>query len=198
LIDRDGLVVVAATSVEASAARRELPLVRVCETGVALAKMREGFGDAVISCGLAGGLRAEIPSGTILVPDEVRRPDGSVLRCDPDMVKALREAARSLGFEPLADPLVTSESLVRGSERAAWAQRGYAAVDMETGLLRAPRVAAVRVVLDTPIRELSGEWLNPIRAMIKPRNWPEMFWLARDAPRYARLAARVIRYALSG
>jgi hypothetical protein len=197
VIERAGLVVVAATAVEAKAARRELPLVRVVEAGVALAKTRDGFGPTVISCGLAGGLRAGLESGTVLVPDVVRRPDGSTLICDEQLVASLRDACAKLGLEAIADPLVTSGTLVRGAERPLWGRQGYAAVDMETGLLYAQRVAAVRVVLDTPERELSGDWLNPFRAMMKPRNWPEMFWLAREAPQCARLAARVIKFALA-
>ena len=173
---------------------------RVIEAGVALTKMndalRKALGDTVISCGLAGGLRHEHPTGTVLIPREVLRPSGEVLRCDPDLCDALTAAARALGLQPLTEALVTTATIVRGDERKAWADRGYAAVDMETGLIDARRIAAVRVMLDTPLRELSEEWLTPFRAMIKPRNWPEMFWLAREAPRHARLAARVVRAAL--
>ena len=69
---------------------------------------------------------------------------------------------------------------------------GYAGVDMETGLLDAPRIAAVRVILDTPQHELSPDWLRPARALRNPRNWPQALWLARDAPRCARRAAEVV------
>jgi hypothetical protein len=195
--DRQTIAVVTATAIEAKAARRELSGLRVHQTGVGLATMCDGFGDVVVSCGLAGGLRADVRSGTVLVPREVLRPDGRTLVCDPDLVDALAAAARSLGFEPLLDPVVTSATLVRGSERATWARRGYVGVDMETGLIEARRVAAVRVVLDTPEKELSADWLRPATAMLRPRNWPQAVWLAREAPRYASRAAAVVAAACS-
>jgi nucleoside phosphorylase len=166
--------------------------VRVVETGVALRKRSHDLGDVVISCGLAGGLHSHLASGTILIPHEVRRPDGTTLACDAQLVAALIAGARSLGREPVTDLLLTAETIVRGESRAHWSKRGHAGADMETGLLRAARVAAVRVVLDTPGRELSADWLDPLRAMLKPQNWVEALWLAREAPRYARLAARVV------
>jgi hypothetical protein len=63
---------------------------------------------------------------------------------------------------------------------------------METGRILAPRVAAVRVVLDTPIQELSPVWSNPLRALLDPRNWPQAAWLAREAPLAAQRGASVI------
>ena len=149
-------------------------------------------GDALIFCGLAGGLHAHLPTGTIVIPDEVRRPDGTTMRCDAELVDALQAGAKKLGFEPVVAAILTAESVVVGDERQRWSAEGYAAADMETGLLRAPRVAAVRVILDTPLRELSRDWLNPARAFLKPWNWPQAAWLAREAPRCAALAARVI------
>ena len=107
------------------------------------------------------------------------------------ILRSLAERARELGIAPLFDPLVTSNTIVRGAARAQWAARGYAAVDMETGLIQAPRIAAVRVILDTPACELSADWRNPIVAMLKPWNWLQALWLAREAPRAAALAARV-------
>jgi hypothetical protein len=50
----------------------------------------------------------------------------------------------------------------------------------------------VRVVLDTPQRELSRDWEHPLQAMLKPWNWAQALWLAREAPRGARLVARVV------
>jgi len=194
-IDRRRLVIVTATALEAKAVRRALPDVRVYEAGIGLSKLSgERFEnvDSVISCGLAGGLRERLASGTVLIPAEVGRPDGTVMRCDAALVAALTRAARNLGHEVLADPLLTSGSIVRGAERRIWASAGYAGVDMETGELPTPRVAAVRVVLDTPERELRADWLHPSRALSDPRNWPEALWLAREAPRYARQAAAIV------
>jgi hypothetical protein len=182
---------VAATAIEYKALRREMPGARIVQSGIALQRVRDGFGDVVVVCGVAGGLREDLPTGALLVPREVRRPDGSVLRCDAELVDRIAERARLLGLEPIFDPLLTATKIVCGSARSEWAARGYAGVDMETGLIAAPRVAAVRVVLDTPSHELSPDWAAPLMAMLKPWNWPQAAWLAREAPRSAALAASV-------
>lgn len=183
---------IAATSLECGALRRALPGARVVQTGIALANVDRELGEAVVSCGVAGGLREDLPTGTLLVPREVGRPDGRRLRCDPELVEAFAQSARRLGIEPVFDPLLTADAIVNGAARARWAAQGYAGVDMETGRIAAARVAAVRVVLDTPQRELSSDWSSPALAILRPRNWPQAFWLAREAPRAAALAANVV------
>lgn len=190
------ILLLAATSLEARALRRELPDAHVVTAGVGLSKMRSLNAPAVISCGLAGGLRPDLPTGTLLLPREVRRPDGRILQCDDELIAALARGARALGLEPNFDPMLTSNTIVNATQRSTWAQRGYAAVDMETGLIEAPRIAAARVVLDTPNNELSRDWQHPLVAMLKPWNWPQMIWLAREAPAAARLAARVVAQGL--
>jgi hypothetical protein len=187
-----GVTLIAATTLECKALRRELPEARVVQVGIALSNLSVPLGDTVVSCGLAGALRADLPTGTLLIPRKVCRPNGDVLVCDRELVEALAQAARSLGIEPVFDAMLTADSIVNGAAREMWAARGYAGVDMETGSIVAPRVAAVRVVLDTPHRELSAEWRTPLRAMLKPGNWPQAAWLAREAPRAARLAALVL------
>jgi nucleoside phosphorylase len=186
------VTLIAATSLECKALRRELPEARIVQVGIALANLKGALGETVVSCGLAGGLRTDLPTGTVLIPREVRAPNGSVMRCDDELVEALMQGARSLGIEPVFDRLLTADSIVNGAAREAWATKGYAGVDMETGCIVASRVAAVRVVLDTPHHELSAEWRSPLRAMLKPWNWPQAVWLAREAPRAARLAALVL------
>jgi hypothetical protein len=184
--------------VEAKAARRAIPNGSVIEAGVALSRHPElASYETAISCGLAGGLHRHLPTGTVVIPCEVLRTDGTTLRCDRDVSAQLIAAARARGIEPVTDPIVTTTQLITGTQRSAWSERGYAAVDMETGLLQAPRVAAVRVVLDTPLRELSEEWLRPARALFNPFLWPEAFWLARHGPRCAALAAEIVRDALA-
>src|SRR5262249_7039402 len=146
----------------------------------------------VVSCGLAGSLRSDVPMGTVLVPACVLRPDGSARRCDPALVDALVAGARRLGLEAVQGPMLTSPTLITGAERSAWAGHGCVAADMETGLLEVERVASVRVVLDTPDRELSAAWRHPVRAIWQPRAWAELPWLLREGPRCARLAADVV------
>jgi len=181
-----------------------MPNRTVIEAGVALSKVAhschpelvEGWHGALISCGLAGGLHHHLRTGTVVIPFEVLCPHGTSMQCDLELSERLIAAARARGIEPVNDPIVTTTHLITGDNRRAWSERGYAAVDMETGLLRAARVAAVRVVLDTPLRELSEEWLQPARALLNPRLWPEAMWLARHGPRCAALAAEIVRDAL--
>jgi len=193
----DSITVVTATAFEARAARAQLgDRARVVQAGVALRQLHGDFGSIVISCGLAGGLRDDLPTGTVLVPRNVRRPDGDRLMCDPELVERLLRAARSLGLHAVDAPLTTSARIVRGAERARWASEGYAGADMETGALYAERVACVRVILDTPAHELSGAWEHPARVFFRPDAWFDIPFLAREAPRCATLAARVIAEAL--
>jgi adenosylhomocysteine nucleosidase len=186
------MIFIGATGLECKALRRAMPSARVVRGGIALAELDAPLAETVISCGLAGGLRDDLPTGTVLVPREVRRPDGSLLRCDVELVEALAESARRLGLEPIFDPLVTADGIVTGPARTQWAAQGYAGADMETGRIAARRIAAVRVVLDTPRRELSPEWLRPLRALRSPRNWAQAAWLAREAPRAAKRAAEIV------
>lgn len=164
------------------------------EAGIALAKQTD-VGDVVISCGLAGGLRDDLPTGTVLIPSRVRRPDGTEFECDEVLVQRLQATAHSLGHAAISDPLVTSATFVHGAERSRWAAQGYAGVDMETGQLHAPRVACVRVVLDTPKREISPAWLRPATAMLNARAWLDLPFLIREGPRCSRIAACIAAYA---
>lgn len=194
-LDRRDVTIVTATGVEYAAARKAAPLeVRVVEAGIALARTLD-FGEIAISCGLAGGLRADLPTGSVVIPNLVQRPDGSELECDAQLSALLRAAARRLGYEPVDAPLLTSATLVRGRERLQWADR-FAAVDMESGLIAARRVACVRVVLDTPQREISSAWLRPGSVPFHPRAWRDLPFLAREGPRCARIAASVTAEAL--
>jgi len=190
------VIVACATQTEYRAAQRELSgcEMRIVRTGVG----RGGtFDDTVISVGLCGGLRRGVASGTVLIPHAIERPGGDRIVCDAELATRLRDAARRLGEAPESAPLVTSSSLIRGEARTRMASRGFAGVDMESGLIVAPRIAVVRVILDTPERELSEAWLRPLSVLVRPGEWDELPWLARTAPRYARLAARIVRNALN-
>lgn len=163
---------------------------RVVESGIALAK-HDAFDGLAISCGLAGGLRSGLPTGTVLVPRHVRRPDGTEFECDANAVDALTYAAVRLGCTVVQDPLVTAQTLIHGEARRALAAHGYAGVDMETGSISAPRIACVRVILDTPEREISPAWLTPARALLQPRAWLDLPFLMREGPRCSSIAARI-------
>jgi 4-hydroxy-3-methylbut-2-enyl diphosphate reductase len=193
------VLVVAATRLEAGAVRRAHPGATVVLTGVGLSRLPAGGeprAGVVISCGLAGSVLAGVPTGTVLVPGVVVRPDGTELVCDSRAVAALRSASRRLGREPEPGPMCTAARLVTGAERARLAASGCVGVDMETGLLRAERVAAVRVVLDTPERELDPGWARPLTALLRPAAWSQLPWLLANSGRCARLAAGVLAAAL--
>lgn len=196
------VVAVAATGIEARPLRRRLEgnaRVRVDVGGVALSRWPAGNHDVVVSCGLAGALGAGLPTGTIVIPDMVGMDTGSPQPCDPEIVDLLRGAAVRCGVQPHDGPLVTVDHVVSGSERGVWWERGYAAVDMESALMigRAQRFGAVRVVLDTPERELSPAWARPRQAMATPWLWGEALWLARVAPALCDLVARIVAAAFS-
>ncbi len=197
LVSPPEITVVAATRLEARAVHRAAAGARIVEAGVALDRLRAPLvGDAVVTCGLAGALRSGLPTGSVIVPDRVLRPNGDWLECDPGLVHILAAAARRLGMEPERGPLATAPMLVRGPAREQWARRGCVAVDMETGLLTAPRVAAVRVILDTPDREISEVWRHPALALLRPSTWGEAAWLYREAPRCAARAAAILAAAV--
>lgn len=189
------MTVLAATRLEERAVRRALgdAKIRVVRSGVG----RGGcFNDAVISCGLAGGLRSGVPPGTVVIAGEIVRPNGDRVACDSELVTKLNEAARALGVKALTAPIVTAATLVRNAARAAWAEQGFAAADMESGLIFAPKLAAVRVILDTPERELSEGWTRPFSFFFSPHMWRELPWLASAAPSYARAAAEIVARSL--
>ncbi len=191
------VTVVTATGVETLAARKALaPTVRVVQAGIALRATRARIAGIAISCGLAGGLRDDVPTGTVLIPRVVHRTDGVEIVCEESLVESLAAAARALGYAPVDAPLLSSAALVREGERKTWAERGYAGADMESGFIDCEALACVRVVLDTPQREISAAWQRPGSVLVSPRAWIDVPFLAREGPRCAAIAARVIAAAL--
>jgi hypothetical protein len=196
--------VVAATRFEARAARRALggraPVVRV---GVGCARRAPVPGGPVVVFGLAGALSTRLPRGTVLVPEAVGLEaaggeTAAEARCDPALTDALRRAAARLGLPHAGGRLLTTAHLVVGDERRRWAGRGFDAVDMETGLLFGDgrSVAACRVILDGPDRELAAAWERPALAALRPGLWPQLLELARAAPGLAARGAAVVRAAV--
>ena len=191
--------ILAPTFLEYRAVRHALPRAHTSWAGMRLARWNGACqGSIVIVCGLAGALAPGIPPGTVLIPEQVGLIDRKIMLCDPELVRTLAAAARSLRFQPDTRPLLTAPSLVVGEERGDWHRQGFVAADMETGLLagRNLRVATVRVVLDSPEYGISSDWLQPTRALLQPSLWRELFWLSRVAPRYALRAAHVLKVGL--
>jgi nucleoside phosphorylase len=154
----------------------------------------------VVSIGLAGGLRAGLSPGTVVVPAAVALEGGDPIVCDPAWVAALTAAAQRLCHDPAVGSLLTATHLVTGTERRHWASAGFDAVDMESAYLagHGSRLAVVRVILDTPERELSAKWEHPWRALLDPRLAREAIWLLPHSRRFALRAAEVLAEALRG
>ena len=193
-----GAQILTPTFLERWAVHRRLPRAHPIWTGVRLARWRGAReGSVVVVCGLAGALIPSLRPGCVVVPEWVGRPDGTVLRCDAELTRWLREGASALGYQPDTGPLLTAPTLVTGAEREVWARRGYVAADMETGLLAGQglRVATIRVILDGVRNSLSEQWLTPLQALRRPDMWRELWWLFRAAPAYSLRAAEVLEAA---
>jgi adenosylhomocysteine nucleosidase len=154
----------------------------------------------VISAGLCGGLLPEQEPGTVVIPTKVVDERGVTHDCDPAVVAALEKAARYLRLPVESGSLISTSGMVTGSARQTWAGRGHVAVDMESAgaAETAQRFAVLRVILDTPSRELSAAWAEPARAIRQPSNWSEAIWLGINAPRYSLRVGAVLEAAFLG
>lgn len=117
-------------------------------------------GAAVIATGFCAGLAPGIHPGDLVVAEQTRDGQGATVCDAPELlVKALVRAVP--GHTVHTGPLIGSDHVVRGQERAGLLAQGAIAVDMESAatLRTAVRgglrpVAAVRVVVDAPEHEL--------------------------------------------
>jgi hypothetical protein len=191
------VVVAAATRFEWTVCRAVARTVPLVHTGVA-GLPRLPSGSLVLSVGLCGALRRDLAPGTLVIPRHVGIAGGR-FATDKAASDALVAAARTRGVPAVEEDLVTTVTVVRGAERGRLAAEGYAAADMETGLLAAAgfRFAAVRVVLDNPDSELPAAlaghapwWRRPLSAVGSVR-------LAVPATRGVALAARVAAAAVA-
>jgi 4-hydroxy-3-methylbut-2-enyl diphosphate reductase len=156
------LLVIAPLRLERAALRRGLPEALVLHSGMGAARARSAAlvaaripADAVAVAGFCGAVTRGLLPGDIVVATEVRGPAG-VTECSS---RPLVAALAALGIRRVhVGPLVSADHVVRGLERAAMAGEGALAADMESAWL-APGaagrpLAVLRVVLDTPEREL--------------------------------------------
>ena len=112
----------------------------------------------LVLAGVAGAVAPGLGPGDIVVADRVvldGAADGDaavVLPGAADLAKALRIAGLTVHLGPVGG----TDRIVTGAARAAWADRGALAVDMESGVLaRTGRLAAVvRAIVDTPAHPL--------------------------------------------
>ena len=156
------LLVIAPLRIERAALRRGLPDVPVLRCGMGAARARATAlvaagisADVVAVAGFCGAVGDDLRAGDVVVASEVRGPEG-ITRCASGPVVA---ALATLGTERVqVGPVACVDHLVYGRQRAVLAGEGVLAVDMESAWL-APAAAGrpfavVRVVLDTPAREI--------------------------------------------
>ncbi|HTZ43352.1 MAG TPA: 4-hydroxy-3-methylbut-2-enyl diphosphate reductase [Jatrophihabitans sp.] len=149
-------------AVEHAAVAPALPDLTVLRTGrgparSAASAARAGLRDRPVAvAGLAGAVAAGLRPGDLVVATEVRG-SGAAGNGVPVPVPAaplVAGALRRAGLPVRLGPVHTSERIVHGAERAAFAADGVLAVDMEsaqlaTGAAGHP-VLVVRAVVDTP------------------------------------------------
>ncbi len=194
-----GVALVAATRLEARAARRACPGVPVHVVGVGARRPPPVVqGRLLLSVGVCGALEAGMAPGTVAVPGEVGLLDGGRVPCDPAAVAALRTAARTAGVPLTEGPLLAAVRPVTGAARGAAAAAGWAVADMETGVLLAAghRVAAVRAIVDCPEREIPPEMTGTWAVLLRPWLWPAAARLASPARAAAARSAAVAAAAL--
>jgi hypothetical protein len=193
------IVAVCATGLEARGVRRRAPQIRVLTVGVG-GSAPAGDASIVISAGVCGGLLPDQAPGTVVIATSVSDEAGATYACDPALADGLQRAARTLGLDVVTGSLVTTSAMVTGPARALWAGRGHVAVDMESAAAAAtaPRFGVVRVILDSPRRELSPAWASPGRALRHPANWIDAIWLATHAPGYALRVGAILQAAFFG
>ncbi|MEU8725441.1 1-hydroxy-2-methyl-2-butenyl 4-diphosphate reductase [Streptomyces antimycoticus] len=118
---------------------------------------------AVIATGFCAGLAPGMHPGDIVVADETRDPAGRTVCTGTRILADALSCPLSGGprWRVHVGPVVGSDHVVRGAERAALHSTGAIAVDMEsaatlrTAVSHGVRpVAAVRVVVDAPEHEL--------------------------------------------
>jgi len=183
-MDADRVTIACATKAELRAARRTGA--RTALVGLAAAN---GLPDGpLVSFGLAGALRDDLPAGTILDATRVVDRDGTVLwQGEPLGVAGALPATILAAGEIVDEP---------GERRRLHERTGADAVDLESGpLARTGRLCGVlRAVSDTPERPLHG-----ICDAVKPAgryDWPGLVRAFARQPRGFSRAASDARRAL--
>jgi len=116
-------------------------------------------GRRVVLAGISGGLAPTLSPGEMVVATEVRGPEDEAATSGPhpvlsgDDAAALAKELRRAGHRVHLGGIVSSRTLVHGERRAALAETGALAVDMESAWVAAAlaghRLVIVRVVADT-------------------------------------------------
>ncbi|MBN1240604.1 MAG: phosphorylase [Gammaproteobacteria bacterium] len=202
---------------ERCAARSAATLsVRQCGPGAgraaaAAALAVRGGAAALISCGLAGALRADVEPGCVLLPRSVVGSDGTRFDVDAGWRERLSQALRARHTVDDRPLLASSEVLATpAAKRQAAQASGAVAVDMESGAVAAAAMTAgvpfvvLRVAADGAadtlppgverwIDEAGERRLAPVvDAALRPGSWPILWTLAR---RYRRARRTLIEVA---
>jgi nucleoside phosphorylase len=177
-MDADGLTLACATTAELRAARRARARSALVGLGAS-----NGVPDGpLVSFGLAGALRDDLPVGTVLDATRVVAADGAVL-WEGD---GLRVPGGTPATILAADRIVDSAAERRSAREAS----GADAVDLESGpLARTGRLQGVlRVVSDTPQRPLGA-----LAGAVRPDDRSDWRGVARGVVRSPRAAVNAAR-----
>ncbi len=116
-------------------------------------------GPALVA-GVCGALSPGMRPGDVVLASELRTVDGHTIPCPDPAI--LAGALRRGGLTVHVGPVVSSRKVVTGKLRGALHAGGAIAVDMESAWIAAAleqrRVFTLRVVLDSPERELRLPW----------------------------------------
>lgn len=163
------VLIVCPLGIEAQAVRSARPGMRVRMTGMGPRRaLRAAPGisadpaGALIVLGFGGGLSAGARLCEVVVADEVLTVDGlgrvtgEPVACEP--AEPLARALSARGLPVARGGVASAEEIVTGDGRARMERSGARAVDMESAWVadgaRGRPFAVVRVILDTPEREL--------------------------------------------
>lgn len=200
----DRIVLVAPMGIEARALRRGAPEATIVRAGVgprrarrSAAALADDPAQAVAVAGFGGALSDDLEPGDVVVANELRSRDGTVVaRCPGAAIIA--GMLRRRGVQAHVGPVVSVRSPAVGDVRAALRDTGALAADMESAWLapaaRGRPFMVLRAVLDTADREL---W-SPVATLAGTRRAARSLsvsaevlleWAAAIRPRELVLAA---------
>jgi 4-hydroxy-3-methylbut-2-enyl diphosphate reductase len=179
------LMVMAPLFFEARSIRGGAPGIRLVRTGMgpvrsrrAAERLRNDPAELLVVAGLCGAVDPSLTVGDVVVASELRRFGAPSY---PTESECMCRALEMRGVEVRIGRLLSTDHVVRGSEREALYAEGVTAVDMESAWLAEATtgrpLSVVRVVLDTPAAEI-----HPLS--ILQNGWRALASLRRLAPAF--------------